>query len=180
MTLALLTPTKELHSANCYAPSRAIARRGIMLHFDDSSNDVSAVEWFTDPACKVSYNRLVLDNGDVVQITPTMDYAAWHAGVCLTRNANHVYYGLSVATDTRTPATAAQLEAIAHDCAALFQLHRWPAADVATRILGHEDQACFANRKLGRKIDPTGLHHDRPILSKTAVRQRVRELLGGR
>lgn len=178
MTLELLTPARALHSARCYAPSIAIARRGVMLHFDDSSNDRSAVEWFTDPTCNVSYNRLYLDNGDPVQITPTMDHAAWHAGVCLTRNANHVFYGLSVATNTRTPATAAQLEAIAHDCAALFQLHRWAAADVETRIRGHEDEACFANRKLGRKIDPTGLHAAQPILSKAAVRQRVRELLG--
>lgn len=144
-----------------------------MPHFDDSSNDRSAVEWFTDPRCNVSYNRLYLDNGDVVQITPTMEHAAWHAGVCRTKNANRAYYGLAAATDTKTAVTPAQFEAMAHDCAALFQLNHWPAADVDRRIIGHEDEAL----PKGRKIDPTGLHADRPILSTVALRRRVKELL---
>jgi N-acetyl-anhydromuramyl-L-alanine amidase AmpD len=175
--MPVLEPKRMLNSKNCYAPAAVSERRGIMLHFDDSSNDASAVEWFLDPACAVSYNRLYLDNGDVVQITPTMEHAAWHAGVCLTKNANHVYYGLSAATDTKHPATAAQIAGIVHDCVALFQLHGWPAADVETRIVGHEDEACFANRKLGRKIDPTGLDHTKPILSTALVRERVRDAL---
>jgi hypothetical protein len=61
------------------------------------------VEWFTDPECHVSYNRLYLDDGSVVQITPTMECAAWHAGVCIDAIANRHYYGLAAATDTRTP-----------------------------------------------------------------------------
>lgn len=174
----LIDPVRFLGSRNCYAERPLGARRGIMLHFDDSSNDASAEEWFHDPRCRVSYNRLYLDNGDVVQITPTMEHAAWHAGVCLTKNANRVYYGLSAATDTRTPATAKQVESIARDCAALFALNKWPPSDIVKRIVGHEDEACFADGKLGRKIDPTGLHPDRPILSKLAVRHRVAELLG--
>jgi len=144
-----------------------------MLHFDDSSNDSSAVEWFTDPACHVSYNRLYLDNGDVVQITPTMEHAAWHAGVCRTPNANRAFYGLSAATDTKTLATSKQGESMARDCAALFQLNKWPVSDVGKRIVGHEDEAM----PKGRKIDPTGLHAGRPILSTVAVRRRVKELL---
>lgn len=175
--LQLLDPVRFVGSRNCYEARPVGARRGIMLHFDDSSNDRSAEAWFHDPACHVSYNRLYLDDGSVVQITPSMESAAWHAGVCLTKNANRVYYGLSAATDTKTPATTKQLEAIAHDCAALFALNKWPAADVTRRIVGHEDEACFDNGKLGRKIDPTGYHPDRPILSKLAVRHRVLELL---
>lgn len=177
-SLDLIAPVRFLGSDNCYAKRPVGARRGIMIHFDDSSSDASAEEWFRDPRCHVSYNRLYLDTGDVVQITPTMEHAAWHAGVCLTPNANRVFYGLSAATDTKTPVTARQLEAIAHDCAALFLLNRWPAAEVTTRLIGHEDEACFSNGKLGRKIDPTGLHPDRPILSKVALRHRVLELLG--
>lgn len=176
--LELRAPVRFLGSANCYSNRPIGARRGIMIHFDDSSNDASAEEWFADKRCHVSYNRLYLDNGDVVQITPTMEHAAWHAGVCLTANANRVFYGLAAATDTKTPVTAKQLESIAHDCAALFVLNRWPATDVTARIVGHEDEACDAHGKLGRKIDPTGLHPDRPILSKVAIRHRVLELLG--
>jgi N-acetyl-anhydromuramyl-L-alanine amidase AmpD len=149
-----------------------------MLHFDDSSSDPSAEEWFHDPRCHVSYNRLYLDNGEVVQITPTMEHAAWHAGVCVSPNANRIFYGLAASTDTRTPATAKQVESIAHDCAALFVLNNWAPSEVTRRITGHEDEACFPNGKLGRKIDPTGLHPDRPILSKISVRHRVLELLG--
>lgn len=170
----LLTPKVSLRSKNCYEPRSLGARRGIMLHFDDSANDTSAVEWFTDPTCRVSYNRLYLDNGDVVQITPTMESAAWHAGVCLTANANHVYYGLAAATNTKHPVAAPQFESIVHDCIELFRMNGWPLADADTRIVGHEDEACFANRTLGRKIDPTGYDHSKPILSTALVRERVK------
>lgn len=175
--IELIEPVRILSSKNCYDKRPIGARQAVMLHFDDSSDDHSAEEWFHDPKCHVSYNRLVLDDGSVVQITPTMEHAAWHAGVCLTANANRAFYGIAAATDTSTPVTAKQLEAIAHDCAALFAMNKWPAADVTKRIVGHEDEACFPNGKLGRKIDPTGLHADRPILSKLAVRHRVLELL---
>lgn len=149
-----------------------------MLHFDDSSQDDWAVEWFVDPRCKVSYTRLYLDNGDVVQITPTIEHRAWHAGVCIGKgDANREYYGLAAATNAQTPVTAPQFEAIAHDTAALFVLNGWPASDDEKRIVGHDERACFKDGKLGRKIDPTGYHRDRPILSTAAVRARVRELL---
>ena len=173
----ILRPVQNLQSLNCYAARLIGARRGIMLHFDDSSSDASAVQWFRDPSCHVSYNRLYLDNGHVVQITPTMEHAAWHAGVCLTTNANRVFYGLAIAANASTPVTAKQFEAIAHDCAALFVLNGWPASSVDLRITGHEDEACFANRKPGRKIDPTGFHKEAPILDTKKVRQRVKELL---
>jgi N-acetyl-anhydromuramyl-L-alanine amidase AmpD len=148
-----------------------------MLHFDDSSSDASGVEWFSDPACKVSYNRLYLHNGDVVQITPTMEHAAWHAGVCLTPNANRYYYGLSVAASQTRAANDVQMANIVHDCVALFQLNGWKASEVETRIVGHEDQACFANKKLGRKVDPTGLVKSKPILSTKLVRDNVARML---
>jgi N-acetyl-anhydromuramyl-L-alanine amidase AmpD len=177
MALALLVPSRTLNSKNCY-PARPVgARRGIMLHFDDSSEDKWAVQWFTDPACKVSYNRLYLDDGSVVQITPSIESAAWHAGVCKTQNANRAYYGLAAATNAKVPVTDKQFESIAHDCAALFHLNGWRAGDVTWRVVGHEDEACFANGKLGRKADPTGLDKSAPILSTDAVRERVVELL---
>lgn len=175
--IELITPIKVLHSKNCWDARPLGARRGITLHFDDSSTDVSAVEWFTDPECHVSYNRLYLDNGDVVQITPTMEHAAWHNGLCTVNNANRVYYGLAAATNTKVAATERQFEAIAHDCAALFLLNRWKSVDVVKRVIGHEDIACWPNGKLGRKIDPTGLSPKHPILSTARVRARVQELL---
>lgn len=176
--IQLLDPVRTLASPNCW-PARPVgARRGIMLHFDDSSSDASGEEWFHDPKCHVSYNRLFLDDGSVVQITPSIESAAWHAGVCTVPNANRAYYGLAAATDTKTPVTTKQFESIAHDCAVLFDLNKWPTSLITTKIVGHEDLACFANGKLGRKIDPTGLHPDAPILSTMLVRHRVLELLG--
>lgn len=173
----LLRPSKTLNSKNCYVARPVGARSGIMLHFDDSSNDESAVEWFSDRTCRVSYNRLYLDSGAVVQITPTMEHAAWHAGVCLTANANRVFYGLAAATNTAHPATREQFASIVYDCVALFHLNGWTADSVDRRIVGHEDEACFANRKLGRKIDPTGLDHTKPILSTVLVREAVKAAL---
>ncbi len=173
----LLSPSNNLKSKNAYAARAIGARGGIMLHFDDSSNDSSAVEWFTDPACHVSYNRLYLDNGDVVQITPTMEHAAWHAGVCIKPNANRFYYGLAAATNTKHVVTDAQFASIVHDCVALFHLNGWTKDSVDRRIVGHEDEACFSNGKLGRKIDPTGLDKSKPVLSTALVREHVKRML---
>ena len=45
-------------------------RRGVMLHYDASTSDAGSRMWFKDPRCRVSYNYLVLDNGDYVVIAP--------------------------------------------------------------------------------------------------------------
>lgn len=181
--LALTAPAVTVGSKNFNALRQS--RFGVMLHFDDSSSDDSAVQWFRDPACQVSYNRLYLDDGRVVQIVPT-DARAWHAGVCRVtsdvHDANSAFYGLSAATDTRHPVTPQQMEAICRDAAALFVRHGWPAADVERRIVGHEDWAVFPAGhpkagQLGRKIDPTGYDRAHPILSTEQVRVRVAILL---
>lgn len=178
-----LRPTvKRLASSRCDAKLTQ-PRVGIMLHFDGSSSDSGAVEWFRDPACRVSYNRLYLDNGDVVQITPSMNHRAWHAGVCRktkdVRDANSAFYGLSAATDEKVPATQAQFDAIVDDCVALMQTHGWTDPD--QHIVGHEDWAIHdkgpLKGKLGRKCDPTGLRKQHPILSTQAVRDAVRKRL---
>ncbi len=185
--LELITPIKILGSPHCYAKKPKGARGGVMLHFDDSSNDESAVEWFTDPKCHVAYNRLYLDNGDVVQITTSMEEAAYHAGYCRTPNANRFFYGLAVAANEHTPVTVKQFESIAHDVAALFWLNQWAPSEVTRRVVGHEDEAIYTEKefpkspklwgKLGRKIDPTGFHPNSPILSTAEVRKRVSQLL---
>ena len=167
---------RNLLSKQCFAV-RSCAPGGVLIHFDDSSEDHWAVEWFSDPACKVSYNRLYLRDGTIVQITPSMSSCAWHAGVCLTKNANSYYYGLSAATNNKVPVDAKQLDNMIADTVSIFKFHGWTAADVHARIKGHEEEACFANRKLGRKIDPTGTHPEAPILSLPAFRQAVAERL---
>lgn len=184
--MSALRPTiKRLVSSRCDRELTQ-ARVGIMLHFDGSSSDSGAVEWFSDPACNVSYNRLYLDNGDVVQITPNMNHRAWHAGVCrktaTVRDANSAFYGLAAATNEKVPVTDAQFNAIVDDCVALMQQHGWTAADVDTRIVGHDEWAVYKKGhpkagKLGRKMDPTGLHKKAPILSTQKVRDAVRKRL---
>jgi hypothetical protein len=46
----------------------AARRGGIMLHYDDSSRDDWAVQWFDDPRCTNGYTWLVLDDGSVVEL----------------------------------------------------------------------------------------------------------------
>jgi N-acetyl-anhydromuramyl-L-alanine amidase AmpD len=180
MTLAdsLIKPSETLHSPN--QADLVVDRGGIMLHFDDSSEDDWAVEWFRDPACKVSYNRLYLDDGDVVSIA---ERRAYHAGDCLTKWANSVYYGLAAATNAKHPVTEKQLVSILSDCMTIFHFHKWGKSEVTTRIVGHDTQAIYTKHntpdrpklwgKLGRKVDPTGLDPKKPILSVEQVRRAV-------
>lgn len=181
--LELLPTVQQLNSKN--SSELATPREGVMLHFDDSSSDEWAVKWFRDPACKVSYNRLYLDNGDIVSIC-AMTRRAWHAGACLTPNANSAYYGLSAATNATTPVTMLQLGGMLEDAARLFRFHGWPAADVATRLVGHDEQAIYTsantkNRalwgKLGRKLDPTGLDPKHPIIDMAMARRVLSSML---
>src|SRR5205814_10464176 len=89
----------------------ACPRSGLMLHYDDSSRDDWALEWFEDPRCTNGYTWLVLDDGTVVELAdPAMRTP--HAGPCLTKNANSHFYGIAAATNGRVLATAAQLESI--------------------------------------------------------------------
>jgi N-acetyl-anhydromuramyl-L-alanine amidase AmpD len=182
----LLTPKEHLRSSQCSA-HRLTPPAGVMVHFDDSSEDRWAVAWFRDPTCHVSYNRLYLDDGAVVQITPSMKEAAWHAGVCLTKSANSLFYGLAIATDAQVPVKPKQLASLTDDVIALFRFHDWPASDVERRLVGHDAQAIFNPKdnpkrpgmwgQLGRKIDPTGLDPKHPILNLVALRAAVRAAL---
>ena len=167
----------------------AAPREGLMLHYDDSSRDDWAVEWFHDPRCRNGYTWLVLDDGRIVELAdPAMRTP--HAGPCLRKNANSVFYGVAAATNGQTLATEPQLAAITRICAAVIRHHRW--MDSATRspkdlIVGHDAQAIWTpqytnNRelwgKLGRKIDPTGARSDgSPILDPEILRLRTVQLL---
>ena len=149
-----------------------------MLHYDDSSRDDWAVEWFSDPRCTNGYTWLVLDDGRIIELADPA-YRTPHAGACRTPKANSVFYGIAAATNEQTLATAAQLAAVAQICAALMRFHGWPSHDARSRIVGHDMQAIWTPEatairerwgKLGRKIDPTGTRRDgRPVVDVEQV-----------
>lgn len=148
-------------------------RKGVCLHFDDSASDAGAVEWLTrDPRCKVSYNVLILDSGQIVTIAP-IEARAWHAGVCKPSDARLAYadansalYGIAIAAGVHDRATEAQKRAVAGFCRTLFQRHGWNQATETWRIVGHDTEAW----PRGRKIDPTGMDRAHPVLSVMEIR----------
>ncbi len=92
LTIPGIEPDVRVHSHVLMKPLVA-PRCGIMLHYDDSSSDQGALEWFRDPRCTNGYTWLVLDDGRVVELAdPGMRTP--HAGPCLVPNANSRFYGL--------------------------------------------------------------------------------------
>src|SRR2546421_4471523 len=86
-------------------------RSGLMLHYDDSSRDDWAVQWFDDPRCTNGYTWLVLDDGRVIELADPA-YRTPHAGACKTVCANSVFYGIAAATNGLVPATEAQIASL--------------------------------------------------------------------
>jgi hypothetical protein len=165
-------------------------RMGLMLHYDDSSRDDWAVEWFHDPRCTNGYTWLVLDDGRVVELAdPALRTP--HAGPCVTPSANSAYYGVAAATNGLVPVTDAQFAVFAAICVAVMKYHDCfgDGSDDALdrRLVGHDEQAVWTAAytpdralwgKLGRKVDPRGQRRDgKPILDLAALRARVREAL---
>src|SRR5579885_2363128 len=108
---------ERLHSRVLQSPLAA-PRRGVMLHYDDSSRDDWALEWFSDSRCTNGYTWLVLDDGRVVELAdPAMRTP--HAGPCVTPNANSAFYGIAAAANGRVLATEPQLASIARIVAAV-------------------------------------------------------------
>lgn len=184
----LITPVRAHHSRN--SGTLKLPRYGVGIHFDDSSNDVSGEEWFQDPACGVSYNRLYLDNGDVSSIADD-DREAWHFGICLPpNNFNHTLYGLAAATNANNVATKKCVESMCEDVTRIFRYHGWPAVEIPERIIGHDEKAIFNKKdnptrpdlwgKLGRRIDPTGHDAKSPIINIESMQIVVALLLKGR
>ena len=146
----------------------AAPRGGIMLHYDDSSRDDWAVEWFSDPRCTNGYTWLVLDDGRVVELADPA-YRTPHAGACRTPKANSVFYGIAAATNGVTLATEPQLESITRLCIAMARLEGWTADSLSGRIVGHDREAMWTPAStserslwgmLGRKSDPSGNRPD--------------------
>ena len=185
---------RRFHSHVLQEPLAA-PRGGVMLHYDDSSDDAASLAWFNDPRCSNGYTWLVLDDGRVIELADPA-FRTPHAGPCLTPYANSVFYGIAASTNGVMPATRAQVDTIVKLCAGLCRYHRWDAAEVRTRIVGHDAQAIWTREqtqsagisdakgrllwgKLGRKVDPTGQRRDgKKILDVAEVRVRVRAQLG--
>lgn len=159
------------------------ARIGVMLHYDASVSDASAVTWFTDPACHVSYNFLVLDTGNIIPIAP-QDTRAWHAGCCKSddprlpyRDANSAFFGISLAATVGDAATKEAKRSIALLCLHCFQMEGWPVTAV-WRIVSHRSQAVYCKGhpkagEYGRKSDPEGPNRAHPVLSTNEIRGMV-------
>lgn len=146
-------------------------RLGVMLHYDESSSDASAVAWFKHPECRVSYHFLVLDDGSFVEIAP-LDRAAYHAGECRPSSskfeyghANSAFYGVSIATNTQTSATVPSVLTMTALVRELFVREGWSLLET-WRITGHSDEAW----PRGRRIDPEGRDKARPIVPIQDVR----------
>ena len=153
-------------------------RIGILLHYDASVNDRAALAWLRDdPRCKVSYNLLIWDDGQVHEIAPPSK-RAWHAGVCKPseprlayRDANSAFYGVAIAATDGDVATPKQFAAVVAECARYFLMHDW-GRDELWRIVGHDTEAW----PRGRKHDPKGSGVV-PVLDVLAVRSAVRASL---
>jgi hypothetical protein len=201
---ATLAPP-DVRISESVADFRASAGRrwGVMLHYDASTSDASAVAWFRDRAFKLSYHRAYLDDGRRVQILPRFaGTAAFHAGVCRrttqVQSANDAFYGLAITANVGDVVGARQLQAVAEDTALIARWHQrfnpdpamrawWRTDRVGTWLTGHNEWAIFNERdnphsshlwgKLGRKVDPIGPNPDRPVLSLVKAREAVRTLL---
>lgn len=146
-------------------------RIGVLLHYDASASDAGAVAWLTrDPRCAVSYNVLVLDDGQRIKIAPD-DARAWHAGVCRPsstrlpyKDANSAFYGLAFAAKPGDVITPKQLAGGIAQIRAWFLEEGWPL-DATWRITSHHLEA----HPRGRKHDIVGVEG----LSLEDVRARV-------
>lgn len=184
-----LLPTVRQLSAACHGGARIVTPVGAMVHFDDSASDASGEGWFRSPDCKNGYNRYYLDDGSVVQLTPSMLEAARHAGRCQQKNANSSFYGLAIAAKDGDVVKAPQWRSLVVDLVSLARFHGWRPENVAAWLFGHDEQAVFTEAefpknpekwgKLGRKVDPTGTRPDRPVLSMAQLRLEVKTHLGG-
>jgi hypothetical protein len=166
-------------------------RGGLMLHYDDSSRDDWAVEWFADPRCTNGYTWLVLDDGRVVELAdPALRTP--HAGPCVTPRANSRFYGVAAATNGSVLATEPQVTAMVGICTAVLRFHRWvirSEADVRARLRGHDEEAIWTKAytskrslwgRLGRKVDPTGTRADgRKVIDVEEVARRVWDAVRG-
>ncbi len=161
-------------------------RQGISLHYDASASDKSAVEWLTaNPLCKVSYTKLILDDGKVVQIAPD-NARQWSEGNCRPssslftyKDANSAFYGVCIAATNGDKITQKQFDSLVNVCIEYFKAEKWTTNEV-WRITSHELEAW--PRK--RKVDISGTqtlngrpNKNYPVCDLGAVRLEVEKRL---
>ena len=136
-------PVSERRHSRVLEQALAAPRGGVMIHYDDSSRDDWALDWFSDPRCTNGYTWLVLDDGSVIELAdPGMRTP--HAGPCVTKNANSHFYGIAAATNGRVLATPEQVESIVACLVPILIQHGWTdPSDLSTRIVGHDEQAIW-------------------------------------
>jgi N-acetyl-anhydromuramyl-L-alanine amidase AmpD len=187
MILDGVTIADRRHSHVLQQPLAA-PRGGIMLHYDDSSRDDWALEWFSDPRCTNGYTWVVLDDGRIIELAdPAMRTP--HAGACRTPFANSHFYGIAATTNGLVPVTDLQRDSIARLITALVRYHNWSVTlpSLSKTIVGHDEEAIWTPQhtpvealwgRVGRKIDPTGNRPDgQPVIDLGAMRLAVRTLL---
>lgn len=144
-----------------------------MIHYDASASDPGAVAWLLkDPACRVSYQWLVLDSGEKVRIAPD-SARAYHAGICrssgtpglMYQDANSAFFGIAAAATDGDTITQAQYGTILLLVADYFRAQSWPLKE-SWRLVGHDTEAS----PLGRKHDPTGSNPARPVIDVPTLR----------
>jgi len=195
LVIPSLKVDRRIHSHVLMA-ELACGRQGIMWHYDDSSDDRWSLKWFQDPACKNGYTWIAMDDGELVELADPAKRTP-HAGVCSTKNANSVFYGLAAATNGKVPVTPSQLETMLGTAVTIHRFHGWGPEQVDARNFGHDEQAIWNQAttreaqmsdekgrplwgKLGRKVDPTGQRTDkRKIIDMDAVRRELAFRLGG-
>lgn len=129
-------------------------RQGISLHYDASANDAGAVDWLVnDTRCKVSYTKLILDDGRVVRVAPD-NVRQWSEGVCRPssdkftyKDANSAFYALCVAATNGDKIKPLQYKALVAECVSYFKLEGWGESDV-WRITTHSAEAWPRERKV--------------------------------
>ncbi len=165
-----------------YSSRLRSVRMGIMLHYDGSGSDRGSIQWFKDPRCKVSYNIIVLDDGNYVNIAPN-SARAWHAGRCRTsdphrlpyKDANSTFYGIAIASSGKEEVTMPQLFTVVALCRQYYDQHGWSIQDT-WRIVSHRSEAVNSDGTRGRKTDPEGMDLKNPIMSTQMVRDLLSEI----
>lgn len=152
-----------------------------MGHYDASVTDKGSLAWLLDPECKLGYNFLIWDSGQIFEIIPR-NLRASHAGVTRSSRpdlkyadnlANSAFYGIAISAGGRSKdrATREQIESFAWLSDLLFKENKWAKTDT-WRFTDHKSEAW----PRGRKSDPPGPHVEAPVMTMDEVITAFKEI----
>lgn len=122
--------------------------RYIVLHYDGSNNETSAVNWMTDPKSKVSSDLHIAKSGKITQLAP-FNKITWHAGASAWKGLTGLNkYSIGIEQqnpNAKADWTELQITTVIKVCKALVK-----AYPSITEILAHSEIAT----PRGRKDDP--------------------------